>query len=80
MRDAPATLLLVDDDEAKRYVLATWLRRAGYVVREVGTGREALASVAGADLVEDVGDAGGHGAYGVDVRAPDPYGAPGPVG
>ena len=33
------TLLLVDDDEAKRYVLATWLRRAGHTVTEVGTGR-----------------------------------------
>jgi len=51
MTDPSASLLLVDDDEAKRYVLATWLRRAGYVVTEVGTGREALASVAGADLV-----------------------------
>ena len=49
--DAPATLLLVDDDEAKRYVLATWLQRAGHTVTEVGTGREALAAVATADLV-----------------------------
>jgi serine phosphatase RsbU (regulator of sigma subunit)/DNA-binding response OmpR family regulator len=51
MRDAPATLLLVDDNEAKRCVLATWLRRAGHTVAEVGTGREALAVVASADLV-----------------------------
>ena len=29
MSDAAAALLLVDDDVAKRYVLATWLRRAG---------------------------------------------------
>ena len=42
MSDAPAVLLLVDDDEAKRYVMATWLRRAGHTVIEVGTGREAL--------------------------------------
>jgi len=51
MSEAPGTLLLVDDDEAKRYVLATWLRRAGHTVAEVGTGREALAAVAAADLV-----------------------------
>jgi serine phosphatase RsbU (regulator of sigma subunit)/DNA-binding response OmpR family regulator len=51
MSDPLASVLLVDDDAAKRYVLATWLRRAGYVVREVGTGRDALAAVPGADLV-----------------------------
>lgn len=52
MSGAPAaSVLLVDDDEAKRYVLATWLRRGGYTVTEVGTGREALAAVASADLV-----------------------------
>jgi DNA-binding response OmpR family regulator/serine phosphatase RsbU (regulator of sigma subunit) len=48
----PATfLLLVDDDEAKRYLLATWLRRAGHTVMEVSTGRDALARVGGAELV-----------------------------
>ena len=51
MNEPPGTLLLVDDDEAKRYVLATWLRRAGHTVMEVGTGREALAAVTTADLV-----------------------------
>ncbi len=51
MSEAPGTLLLVDDDEAKRYVLSTWLRRAGHTVMEVGTGREALAVAATADLV-----------------------------
>ena len=51
MSEAPGTLLLVDDDEAKRYVLSTWLRRAGHTVMEVGTGREALAAAATADLV-----------------------------
>ena len=39
-------VLLVDDDEAKRYVLATWLRRAGHTVIEVGTGQEALGNLA----------------------------------
>jgi CheY-like chemotaxis protein len=51
MTDGPAQLLLVDDDEAKRYVLATWLRRAGHTVVEVATGGEALAKVDAAELV-----------------------------
>ena len=51
MTDAPAVVLLVDDDEAKRYLLATWLRRAGHTVIEAGTGREALEKVGAAELV-----------------------------
>jgi serine phosphatase RsbU (regulator of sigma subunit)/FixJ family two-component response regulator len=51
MTDAPAVLLLVDDDEAKRYIIGTWLRRAGHTVIEVGTGREALEKVGSAELV-----------------------------
>src|SRR6201986_2722371 len=51
MTDLAGNLLLVDDDEAKRYVLATWLRRAGHTVTEVGTGREALSRVGAAELV-----------------------------
>ena len=39
----PNVLLVVDDDEAKRYIMATWLRRAGYTVIEAATGREGLA-------------------------------------
>ena len=42
MNEPAGVMLLVDDDEAKRYVLATWLRRAGHTVVEVGTGQEAL--------------------------------------
>jgi CheY-like chemotaxis protein len=49
--DAPGVLLLVDDDEAKRYVMATWLRRAGHTVIEVATGREGLAQAGTAELV-----------------------------
>ena len=45
------TLLLVDDDEAKRYIIATWLRRAGYSVTEVATGGEALAKLDVAELI-----------------------------
>ena len=51
MTDPPARLLLVDDDEAKRYLLGTWLRRAGHTVVEAATGREALDLVAAAELV-----------------------------
>ena len=51
MNGPPGSLLVVEDDEAKRYVLTTWLRRAGHTVTEVGTGGEALARVASAELV-----------------------------
>jgi DNA-binding response OmpR family regulator len=51
MTESVADLLLVDDNEAKRYVLATWLRRAGHTVTEVGTGQEALKEAATAELV-----------------------------
>ena len=51
MTDAPAVVLVVDDDEAKRYLMVTWLRRAGHTVIEAGTGREALAKVSAAELV-----------------------------
>ncbi len=51
MTDAPAVVLLVDDDEAKRYLQATWLRRAGHTVVEAGTGREALERAGSAELI-----------------------------
>jgi serine phosphatase RsbU (regulator of sigma subunit)/CheY-like chemotaxis protein len=51
MSGLTGTLLLVDDDEAKRYVLATWLRRAGHTVTEVSSGRDALNQVSAAELV-----------------------------
>jgi CheY-like chemotaxis protein len=37
-----ATVLVVDDSDSKRYVLASWLRRAGYTVVDAATGQEAL--------------------------------------
>lgn len=57
----PANVLVVDDMPAKRYILSSWLRRAGHHVVEAGGGEEALA-VLGArhpDLVV------------LDVRLPD---------
>lgn len=61
---SPSTVLVVDDTEAHRYVMASWLRRAGYIVVEAATGAEALAL------------AGGHlDAVVLDVNLPD---IPGP--
>jgi CheY-like chemotaxis protein len=37
-------ILLADDDDIGRYVVATMLRRAGFAVREVADGRQAVAS------------------------------------
>ena len=51
MTDQPTVLLLVDDDEAKRYIMATWLRRAGHTVIEAATGREGLALAGEAELI-----------------------------
>ncbi|HEY3878156.1 MAG TPA: SpoIIE family protein phosphatase [Trebonia sp.] len=51
MSDTTGNLLLVDDDDAKRYVIATWLRRAGYQVTEAITAKEALGLVSTAELV-----------------------------
>jgi CheY-like chemotaxis protein len=58
MNDAPALILVVDDNAPNRYVACSWLRRHGYEVIEASTGAEALAAVAAApvDLVVlDVG-------------------------
>ena len=51
MTGAGAVILLVDDDEAKRYLMGTWLRRAGHTVLEAATGRDALTRAAAAELV-----------------------------
>ncbi len=51
MSDTPATVLVVDDDEAKRYILTTWLRRAGHTVIQAATGGEALEKVEEVELV-----------------------------
>ncbi|GAA4524593.1 MULTISPECIES: SpoIIE family protein phosphatase [Nonomuraea] len=39
----PASVLVVDDTPAKRYILSSWLRRAGHSVIEAGGGEEAMA-------------------------------------
>ena len=42
----PGRILIVDDDEAARYVKSHLLRRQGYAVSEASLGREALALAA----------------------------------
>jgi serine phosphatase RsbU (regulator of sigma subunit)/CheY-like chemotaxis protein len=51
MSEKETRLLLVDDDEAKRYVLGVWMRRAGYTVIEAATGQGALDLAGTVDLV-----------------------------
>ena len=43
MRSAP-TILLADDDEVGRYVIATMLRRSGFTVTEVADGLSAVSA------------------------------------
>jgi CheY-like chemotaxis protein len=59
--EAPSTILVVDDSPTKRYVISSWLRRAGYLIAEAATGAEALqmVRVPPVDLVV------------LDVRLPD---------
>ena len=46
MNAEPSRILVVDDDEATRYVKSRVLRRQGYAVSEAGFGRDALALAA----------------------------------
>ncbi|TDB77471.1 SpoIIE family protein phosphatase [Micromonospora sp. KC721] len=55
------TVLVVDDSRTKRYLLVSWLTRAGFAVREAETGTEALERVATERLDLVV----------LDVRLPD---------
>src|SRR5438046_577277 len=41
----PTTVLVLDDRPESRYVIATWLTRAGYEVVEASSGADALAAV-----------------------------------
>jgi CheY-like chemotaxis protein len=50
MTALPATVLVVDDSATKRYLLVSWLTRAGFSVIEAETGGEALQTLAGADV------------------------------
>jgi len=59
MSDETAVVLVVDDAEAKRYLMSAWLRRGGHSVVTAATGEEALALAKDADVVV------------LDVRLPD---------
>lgn len=59
--DGPAAVLVVDDSRTKRYLLVSWLSRAGFEVLEAETGSEALERV-GVEPVDLVV---------LDVRLPD---------
>ncbi|WBB78017.1 SpoIIE family protein phosphatase [Micromonospora sp. WMMD882] len=61
MEDGPATVLVVDDSRTKRYLLVSWLTRAGFRTLEAETGGEALDRV-GAEPIDLVV---------LDVRLPD---------
>ncbi|MER7455522.1 SpoIIE family protein phosphatase [Micromonospora sp. NPDC126480] len=61
MDGGPATVLVVDDSRTKRYLLVSWLSRAGFTVLEAENGAEALARV-GTDPIDLVV---------LDVRLPD---------
>ncbi len=62
MNDESGTILLVDDSRSKRYIIGSWLRRAGYLVNEARSGTEALTMLAGSDTPDAVV---------LDVRLPD---------
>ncbi|MFF5724495.1 SpoIIE family protein phosphatase [[Kitasatospora] papulosa] len=62
---AVAKVMVLDDNDTKRYIVGSWLRRAGHTVVEAADGAEGLALLAGAsdaDLPELAV---------VDVRLPD---------
>lgn len=61
MEDAPGSVLVVDDSPTKRYVLVSWLTRAGFQVTEAQTGAEAMERIS----------AGGVELVVLDVRLPD---------
>jgi CheY-like chemotaxis protein len=46
----PTTILVVDDSATKRYLLVSWLTRAGFTVREAETGGQALKLLPGSDV------------------------------
>ena len=56
-----ATVLVVDDSATKRYLLVSWLTRAGFTVRQAETGGEALSVLPGSDVELVV----------LDVKLPD---------
>lgn len=65
--DEPAVILVVDDNEASRYIAGSWLRRHGHEVVEATTGAAALAVLAGRHVDVVVLDVGLPDMSGFDV-------------
>ncbi|WP_327686006.1 SpoIIE family protein phosphatase [Streptomyces sp. NBC_00467] len=64
LRDSvPALILVIDDDATNRYILASWLTRAGHTVLEASDGAEGLAVLATAGALPEAAI--------IDVRLPD---------
>ncbi|WP_067474583.1 fused response regulator/phosphatase [Actinomadura hibisca] len=61
MRTERATVLVVDDTAAKRYIISSWLRRAGHTVIEAGSAAETWQRLAEHEV----------GLVVLDVRLPD---------
>ncbi|MFE2976179.1 SpoIIE family protein phosphatase [Streptomyces sp. NPDC059258] len=61
---APGTVLVIDDDETNRYILTSWLTRAGHTVLGAADG------TAGLHLLAETGDALPEVAV-IDVQLPD---------
>uniref|UniRef100_UPI0034DF04A4 response regulator n=1 Tax=Streptomyces flavofungini TaxID=68200 RepID=UPI0034DF04A4 len=60
----PATVLVIEDNETNRYVLTSWLKRAGHTVISASTGEQGLARLhAALDALPDIAI--------IDVRLPD---------
>jgi serine phosphatase RsbU (regulator of sigma subunit)/FixJ family two-component response regulator len=64
-----ATILVVDDTAASRYISGSWLRRAGHRVIEAATGTEALAALAATEVDLVLLDVGLPDMSGFDVCA-----------
>jgi serine phosphatase RsbU (regulator of sigma subunit)/DNA-binding response OmpR family regulator len=73
MGKARGRILLVEDTESSRYILGSWLRRAGYRVLEAATGAEGLklAGVGGADSPSEAGTETEIDVVVLDVHLPD---------
>ncbi|CAM5402907.1 Response regulator OS=Streptomyces alboniger OX=132473 GN=CP975_09820 PE=4 SV=1 [Streptomyces alboniger] len=60
----PAKVLVIDDNETNRYVLSSWLRRAGHTVVDAATGEQGLTHLhTSAGALPDIAI--------IDVRLPD---------
>ena len=57
----PATILVIDDNDTNRYVLASWLRRSGHTVVEAGDAGESAQAERGGGCEDRIGARVGDG-------------------